>query len=322
MLSLLNVAFVSFLSLSDINFNYLFHHYQNQFNKNYSLEEYDQKFQAFKDNVVFMFKNKDLHNYTLGFNQFTDMTIDEFKNHHMFYNYNSLFGGNCNTMEYTGKSTPDSIDWREKNAVTPVKNQGQCGSCWSFSATGAMEGINALKNGKLVSLSEQELVDCSYSYGNVGCNGGLMDNAFGYVVEHGICSESDYPYVGKVTTCEESLCDPVVKISGCYDVPSNNELALREAVSQQPVSVAIEADTRTFQLYTSGVITSESCGTNLDHGVLVVGYGEEDGIPYWLVKNSWGDSWGDNGYVKIGRSNSTSSHGTCGIAMQPSYPSV
>ena len=125
-----------------------------------------------------------------------------------------------------------------------------------------------------------------------------------------------------MNTCVESTCTPVVKISSCYDVPADNELALKEAVSQQPVSVAIEADTRVFQMYTSGVITSDACGTNLDHGVLVVGYGEENGTPYWLVKNSWSDSWGDNGYVKIGRSDSTTSQGTCGIAMQPSYPVV
>ncbi len=320
MQSLLSIVFISFMSLGDINYNYLFHHYQNQFGKTYSIEEYDQKFNIFKENVEFMFKNRD-KNYTLDFNQFTDMSIDEFKSKFMF-KYDSFFGENCEEMSYSGKSTPDSINWVEKNVVTPVKDQGQCGSCWSFSATGAMEGINAIKNGKLISLSEQQLVDCSSSYGNVGCNGGLMDNAFSYVIDNGICSEEDYPYVGKVDFCVSTDCNSVFEMNSCYDVPSNNELALKEAVSQQPVSVAIEADTRVFQLYSSGVITSDGCGTNLDHGVLIVGYGEENETPYWLVKNSWGSTWGEDGFVKIARSNSSSSKGTCGIAMQPSYPSV
>ena len=119
-----------------------------------------------------------------------------------------------------------------------------------------------------------------------------------------------------------SDCKSAVTLKSCFDVPQNNEMMLKEAVSQQPVSVAIEADTRVFQMYTSGVITGDACGTNLDHGVLVVGYGNEDGVDYWLVKNSWGSSWGSEGYVKIERSDSTSSPGACGIAIQPSYPLV
>ena len=222
----------------------------------------------------------------------------------------------------TMNNLPESVDWVKGGAVTPVKNQGQCGSCWSFSATGAIEGANAITNGKLASLSEQELVDCSKRYGNMGCNGGLMDNAFHYVIDNGLCSESDYPYTASDDTCVSTDCTPIVKISDCADVIVNNELALKEAVSKQPVSVAIEADTKTFQLYSSGVLTSDSCGTNLDHGVLVVGYGTEDDTPYWLVKNSWGDTWGEDGYIKIGRSDSESSKGICGIAMQPSYPIV
>ena len=225
-------------------------------------------------------------------------------------------------MNYTGDKVPTDIDWRSKNAVTPVKNQGQCGSCWSFSATGAMEGLDSISTGTITGLSEQELVDCSRKYGNMGCRGGLMDNAFEYVIDNGICSEDDYPYTASDDSCKSNSCQPVFKISGCKDVPSENELALKEAVAEQPVSVAIQADSRIFQLYSSGVITSDGCGTNLDHGVLAVGYGTENNVPYWLVKNSWGDTWGENGYVKIKRSDSTSSKGTCGIAMQASFPTV
>lgn len=209
--------------------------------------------------------------------------------------------------------------------MTPVKNQGQCGSCWSFSASGAMEGAWAIRTNDIVSISEQQLVDCSKKYGNLGCKGGLMDNAFQYAINTGMCSEESYPYTSGVTQSGGSCqsCKPVVTINACADVPPNNQVALKEAVALVgPVSIALDAETKLFQSYKNGVITSDSCGTTLDHGVLIVGYGEEDGVKYWLVKNSWGASWGDDGYIKIERSESTNDAGICGIAMQPSFPIV
>lgn len=292
-----------------------------KFEKNYmDLAELENRFEIYKANLKFVENQNAKGNaYTLGETPFFDMSEEEFKS------FNGLrttgpFSSPCEKFSSVASDVPSSYDWREHNAVTPVKNQGQCGSCWSFSATGAMEGAWAIATGKLVSLSEQQLVDCSKSYGNHGCNGGLMDSAFEYAKDNGMCLESEYSYSAKSGTCQE--CDPVVEISSCVDVTPNNQINLKEAVSMGPVSVAIEADTKTFQMYTGGVITGNACGTNLDHGVLVVGYGEESGIEYWLVKNSWGESWGDKGYIKIERSDSTNDKGVCGIAMQPSYPVV
>ena len=307
----------------------LFQKFIKHFDKKYpSIGEFKLRFDIFKDNIDYINNaNSNKHKYTLGVTRFSDLTPEEFSN--SFGLAIPTFGPKCETYKYSHESTiPDQWDWRDHNAVTSVKDQGQCGSCWSFSATGAIEGAWARTTGKMIDLSEQQLVDCAGGrpYGNHGCNGGLMDGAFEYVTDNGLCSDESYPYTSGTTkktgTCEET-CKPVVTtLNTCYDVTPNNELHLKEAVSSNPVSVAIEADTRVFQLYTGGIITSEACGTNLDHGVLVVGYGEEDDTKYWIVKNSWSASWGENGYVRIERSDSENDKGICGIAMQPSLPVV
>jgi len=300
-----------------------FQSFMGKFERKYSnVRELVDRFEIFKDNLHYIEgENSKNYKFTLGITKFADLTHEEFK----LYNRLSLegpFSSPCDKYKFLDEDTPSSLDWRSKNAVTSVKDQGQCGSCWSFSATGAMEGAWAIKNNDLESLSEQELVDCSGKYGNHACNGGLMDSAFEYVIENdGICSESQYPYHASKGECDTS-CKKVVTMSSCVDVTPNNQVHLKEAVSMGPVSIAIEADKRVFQMYTSGVLTDESCGTKLDHGVLIVGYGEESGTPYWLVKNSWSTSWGDNGYIKIERSDSENDPGVCGIAMQPSYPVV
>lgn len=298
-----------------------FQRFINHFGKSYpNLVEFEKRFEIFKSNMEYIREqNAQSHLYTLGVTPFADLTEGEFALFNGIRTGGPLHTG-CAKFQASNNNVPASYDWRDHGAVTPVKDQGQCGSCWSFSATGAMEGAWAISKGSLVSLSEQQLVDCSKSYGNHGCNGGLMDDAFQYAKDNGMCLESAYPYTAKGGECQK--CEPVVSISGCVDVTKNNQVNLKEAVSIGPVSIAIEADTKAFQLYKSGVLTGDACGTNLDHGVLIVGYGTDAGTEYWLVKNSWGPSWGDGGYIKIGRSDSTNDPGVCGIAMQPSYPVV
>jgi len=305
-----------------------FSNFQDRFSRKYeTLEELENRFQIFRTNLRnIVIHNLDYtQNFTMGINQFTDLTPEEFKAQYVSGIKNKVESSGCGSFSSSASGSPSAIDWRNKGAVTSVKDQGQCGSCWTFSATGAVEGAWAISKGQLVDLSEEELVECAgLKYGSLGCNGGQMDGAFKYIIEHGQCALSSYPYTsgtGSSGSCKSS-CSPVAHLSKCSDVKPNDQISLKGAVAQQPVSIAIEADTKYFQSYSSGILTSATCGTNLDHGVLIVGYGEENGIKYWLVKNSWSTTWGDNGYVKIARSDSTNDAGICGIAMQPSFPSV
>jgi C1A family cysteine protease len=302
-----------------------FSNFQDRFRKHYStLEELEQRFAIFRANFVeILIHNADLtQNFTMGVNQFTDLTAEEFKSLYVSGLKTEVGSYGCKTYSSSASGAPSSVDWRNNGAVTSVKDQGQCGSCWSFSSTGAIEGAWAISKGQLVDLSEQELVDCAtgISYGSHGCNGGQMEGAFKFVIENGQCSLSSYPYTAKDGSCKK--CSPLAHITSCSVVKPNDQISLKAAVAQQPVAVAISADTKIFQSYSGGVITSSSCYTSLNHGVLAVGYGSENGQDYWLVKNSWGESWGLNGYVKIGRSESTNDAGVCGIGMDPSFPTV
>jgi C1A family cysteine protease len=287
--------------------NYIY--YLKLFQKDFNYDN----FLTFKNNVQLIEKhNNQNHSYELEINELSDKKIS-FTNI-LYQPSNTTYkGDNVNV------TVPFSIDWRQKDIITNVKNQGHCGSCWSFSATGSIEAIHAISTGNLLNISEQQLVDCSGNYGNQGCNGGSMDNAFKYVIDNGLCSEKEYPYTGQEEQCQE--CKNVVNISDFKDVVPNNEEILKKVVYQQPVSVAIQANLPSFQAYKTGVYSDPSCGKQLDHGVLIVGYGHDffHNMDYWIVKNSWGPHWGEKGYIRIQR-NIDQDSGLCGIAMQPSIP--
>ncbi|XP_062095880.1 zingipain-2-like [Humulus lupulus] len=288
------------------------------------------RFDIFKDNMNYVEKfNKGANrSYELGINRFADLTDEEFLSHFTGYKQSPLvptrssgeYSSSFKYLNLTASEIPTSMNWRDKGAVTDVKDQRKCGCCWAFSTVAAVEGITQIKTGNLVSLSEQQLVDCSTE--NNGCNGGTMERAFEYIIKNqGITTETDYPYKER----DDSICQTgtaTVKISGYEKVPENSEEDLLKAVSMQPVSIGIEA-TKSLKLYKSGVFTGDDCGDDINHAVTFVGYGrsEEDGSKYWLAKNSWGEDWGENGYVKIMR-DVESSQGVCGIATDASYPTV
>ena len=271
-----------------------------------------------QDNLNYI-KNHENSSYELGINQFITRHY-----YHEYYNKSKSFikinitnGNPLDSISYN----PHQFDWREHNAVSSVKNQQQCGSCWAFSSVESIEGAWAIKHNKLYNLSEQQLVDCSQSYGNNGCNGGNMDFAFNYVIDNGICTNKSYPYTAQdMGQCNQS-CNKVVSISNYTNVLQNNEHTLEKAVLLNPVSVAIQGNKRSFQLYKSGIYNDLECGYELDHGVLLVGYGKENKQKYWIVKNSWGSDWGENGYIRILK-NINDTRGLCGIAMMPSFPVI
>jgi C1A family cysteine protease len=301
-----------------------FANWRSLYNRTYSSEaEEAHRQDVFAQNAKYiMEQNAQNGDYQLAINEFADLTWDEFKGTHL-----GMLGGGAlrardanSSFSHADVIAAEEVDWRSEGAVTEVKNQAMCGSCWAFSTTGSIEGINAIKTGQLVSLSEQELVNCDTSK-DMGCGGGLMDYAFDYVEKNGgLDTEQDFEYWGFGLPCNHlKERRHVVTIDGHEDVPENDEASLTKAVSQQPVSVAICAS-QGLQFYSSGIVGGKCC-TELDHGVLAVGYGMDKatGKDYWIVKNSWGKGWGEQGFFRMAR-NVADKQGMCGIAKCASYP--
>jgi C1A family cysteine protease len=291
-------------------------------NKNYATTEEDAKrFQIFQKNYEFAHNfNKQGRSAVLGMTVFADLSNEEFASVY------ASCSPKAELKETTPKTydvfnLPASVDWRQQGAVTPVKNQGQCGGCWAFSTTGTLEGLYFINNGQLISFSEQELIDCVSDCD--GCNGGVPAYAMQYTAQNGIEPSSDYPFIGQSdSSCELDSSEATSANSDYSPVSSDDTIALQTAIVNQPVSVLIEADQQVFQLYTGGVLTDGSgCGANLDHAVLAVGYEVYNGVSAFIVKNSWGTSWGVQGYVYIATDNNANGGaGVCGILSQPTYP--
>jgi len=280
--------------------------------KVYEGDEVQYRFSVFKSTMdTIQEHNSGNHTWTMGINQFSDLTPEEFERIHLGYIHRP--NSQKNYADLSGIEAANDIDWTTKGAVTPIKDQAQCGSCWAFSTTGSTESANFLSKGELKSVSEQQLVDCSGSYGNQGCNGGLMDNAFKYYLGSGkgAILESAYPYTARGGSCQAAGKSIAITISDYTDVKQKDESDLQKSVTQQPVSVAVDA--RKWQSYSSGVFSGCGSFVQLDHGVLAVGYTDS----YWKVKNSWGTRWGEKGFIRV-----TYGKNECGIANAASYPTV
>jgi cathepsin L len=326
----MNMKFVTILCLVGVSLSFTIERdaikdeswqmWKSSFNREYN-DIYEEKvrYAIWQDNLRYINEfNKQGKSVELEMNHFGDMTSTEFKN--KMNGYTSPKKSNGSTfLAPSNVKVPDTVDWRDQGYVTPVKNQGQCGSCWAFSTTGSLEGQNFKKTGKLVSLSEQNLVDCSTQ--NSGCQGGLMDYAFAYIKSnHGIDTESSYPYTARQGQCKFSKDKVGATDSGFVDIPRGDIDALKQALATVgPISVAIDASHPSFQFYHKGVYDEPSCSSyQLDHGVLAVGYGNYKGKDYFLVKNSWAATWGISGYIMMTRDSTNQ----CGIASQASYPLV
>ena len=310
---------IEILNRWDIFTDYMF-----DFNKVYqNIDEVHERYSIFHDNLEFINEHNDgNHSYKLGINQYADWSNSEFKNYVSSGSFGLGMKTTCPKAADVSGALPSSVDWRDKGIVNTPMQQGSVGTCYSFSTTASMEGALAQKTGTFTKLSEQAIVDCAgIMYGDMGINGGSMEGSFNFIHDNGIPTEESYPYMAKQGTCQKYTS--VVKNSGCYEVPAN-ELQVTYVVSQRVVSIAVQADSRSFQLYSSGVFDDSKCYSgSLDHGVALVGYGHDSSSnkDYYILRNSWDTTWGESGYMRIKRNSvASSTEGMCGLAMMSSYP--
>jgi len=315
---LVGVACAEFI---ESDYQHAFTNWMHTHNRVYSSEEFMTRFYNFKFNMDFVdvWNADPSHTHTVELNKFADLSLEEYKRIYL----GTHIDGSARLIRDAGIKVDvlvpqgDNVNWAANGAVLPPKDQGQCGSCWAFSTTGSVEALNFIYTKNLISLSEQNLMDCSTKYGNNGCNGGWMDSAFRYIIDNnGIDTESSYPYQTAQGACRFNSANIGATMKSFSDMPSGNEGALQNAILKQPVSVAIDAGHTSFQLYKTGIYFESACSTsNLDHGVLAIGFGSENG-DYYIVKNSWGLNWGMGGYLWMSRNRGNN----CGIATSASVP--
>jgi len=306
------------LALSETEYQDSFRTFMHQYGKSYHHDEFRSRYATYKKNLDFVNQHNTLgKSYTVAINKFADLSSEEFSQYYLGFNMPTLMPA-AQQMTPVNTALPASWDWRGEGAVTGVKDQGQCGSCWAFSTTGSVEGCHQINSRKLVSLSEQNLVDCSGAEGNEGCDGGLMTSAMDYIISNkGIDTETSYPYHATDGTCVYIAANSGATLKSYVNVNSGDENDLQNKVYTGPTSVAIDASNPSFQMYSSGVYDEPNCSSeSLDHGVLAVGWGTSGSTPYWLVKNSWSTSWGQQGYIWMSRNKSNQ----CGIATMATLP--
>jgi len=307
-------------ALTEKEYQTQFTQFMHKYGKSYAHDEFQHRYKVFKTNLNFVnsFDAK-ARGFTVAINHLGDLSNAEYRSTYLGVKVPANYVHTTSAQKESNITAPPaSWDWRTKNAVTPIKNQEQCGSCWAFSTTGSTEGCHSITTQKLVSVSEQNLMDCSWNQGNQGCDGGLMTQAMTYIISNkGIDTEASYPYTAEDGTCSYNAANVGATLTGFVNVNTGSESDLQVKTYTGPTSVAIDASQSSFQFYSGGVYYEPACSsTQLDHGVLSIGWGTDSGTAFWLVKNSWGTSWGMSGFIEMSRNKNNN----CGIATMATLP--